>query len=151
MRRNIRCQGAIIRNDHILLIKHREKKDGREYWAIPGGGREKDETEEECVIREMKEETNLDVTVKKLLLDLKGNPEDYYQRLKTYLCLPKKGEAHPGCEPEFDIDEGYAIVEVAWFDLRDETTWDKLVIANPFTYPTLQKIQVALGYIGNNI
>ena len=57
MSRITRYQGVIIRNDHILLIKHRQYDSGREYWVTPGGGREDDETEEECVKREMKEQT----------------------------------------------------------------------------------------------
>ncbi len=57
MPRITRYQGAIIRDDHILLIKHKHREDGdeREYWVIPGGGREADETEEECVKREIQE------------------------------------------------------------------------------------------------
>ena len=49
MTRRIRYQGAIVRDDHLLLIKHREHTSGHAYWVIPGGGREEGETEEECV------------------------------------------------------------------------------------------------------
>jgi len=144
--RIIRYQGAIIRNDHILLIKHSEYASGQDYWVIPGGGREDGETEEECVKREMKEETHLNVTVKRLLLDEPGRLDEVYQRLKTYLCIPMAGEAHPGYEPEFEASERYAITEVGWFDLRDEATWGAKVITDPFTYPRLQRIRTALGY-----
>ena len=147
MSRIIRYQGAIIRNDHILLIKHREYASGRDYWVIPGGGREDGEPEEECVKREVKEETHLNVTVKQLLLDEPGHPnEPYYQRLKTYLCIPMAGEAYPGYEPELEAAETYAITEVGWFDLRDETAWGAKVIADPFTYALLQRIRTMLGY-----
>ena len=146
MGRIIRYQGAVIRDDHILLIKHHEYETGHDYWVIPGGGRDDGETEEECVRREMKEETNLDVAVKQLLLDLPARPGHVYQRFKTYLCLPMAGEPSPGHEPEFAAGERYAITEVRWFDLRDETTWDEQVVSNPFTYPSLLKIQEILGY-----
>ena len=66
MKRYTRYQGAIIQNNHILLIKQREHKTGRSYWIFPGGGIESDEIEE-CVQREMKEETNLDVRILSLL------------------------------------------------------------------------------------
>ena len=146
MGRIIRYQGAIIRNDHILLIKHREHASGDDYWVIPGGGREDGETEEECIKREMKEETHLNVTVEQLLLDEPGHPGGVYKRLKTYLCIPMPGEAHPGHEPEFEAAENYAITEVGWFDLRDEMAWGAKVITDPFTYPLLQRIRTALGY-----
>ena len=54
MSRAIRYQGVVIRDNHILLLKHQEHA-GRYYWVIPGGGREVGETEEACVQREMLE------------------------------------------------------------------------------------------------
>ena len=145
MPRITRYQGAIIRDDHILLIKHKHREDGdeREYWVIPGGGREADETEEECVKREMQEETHLEVRVERVLLDEPGHPGDVYQRFKTYLCIPVAGEVQPDYEPEFNPSEGYAIVAVRWFNLQDETTWGREVLSDPFTYPLLQQIAAA--------
>ena len=40
--RTIVYQGAIIRDHHILLIKHTEHATSRGYWLIPGGGIEPD-------------------------------------------------------------------------------------------------------------
>ena len=51
--RHTRYQGAIIKDDQILLIKHTEHASGRSFWVIPGGGREPGETEMACVAREM--------------------------------------------------------------------------------------------------
>jgi 8-oxo-dGTP pyrophosphatase MutT (NUDIX family) len=145
MARTARYQGAIIQDDHILLIKHHHHDDGSEYWVLPGGGREAGETEEACVQREMKEETRLDVRVERLLLDVQIDPSSAYRR-KTYLCTPMAGEARPGCEPEPDAAQLYAISEVAWFDLRDEARWDPLAVGDRITYPQLQRIRAALGY-----
>ncbi len=68
MKRDIRYQGAILRDDLILLIKHREHATGHSYWLLPGGGREDKESEENCIRREMREETHLSVKVERLLL-----------------------------------------------------------------------------------
>lgn len=57
MTRIIRYQGAIIKDHHVLLLRHREHKTGRSYWLFPGGSIEENETEEQCVAREMFEET----------------------------------------------------------------------------------------------
>ena len=65
----VRYQGAVIRDDKILLIRHTEHVSGRSYWVFPGGGREANETEIECVVREMLEETNLEVSVERLLVE----------------------------------------------------------------------------------
>ena len=45
----------------ILLVKHR--KGNRQYWVLPGGRLEYGETFHECAVREMREETGLDVEV----------------------------------------------------------------------------------------
>ncbi len=52
---------AIIIRDNQILLMHRRKK-GYEYWVLPGGGIEEGESPEGAVVREVKEETNLDCT-----------------------------------------------------------------------------------------
>ena len=47
------CRAVIIDGDNILL-SHEAKND---IWMLPGGGLEDNETDEECVIREVGEET----------------------------------------------------------------------------------------------
>jgi len=145
--RHTRYQGAIINDDHILLIRHLEHLSGRTYWVIPGGGKMQEETDEECVRREMQEETHLDVKVGELLLDESTNPDDAYRRMKTYLCTPLKGEAGPGVEPEPEASSHYSIVEVRWFDLRDERDWGELLTNDHITYPLVQRIRRKMGYI----
>ena len=46
-------------------------------WGIPGGGKELNETLEECAIREIKEETNLDIKELELVTVLSGNEYFY--------------------------------------------------------------------------
>ena len=144
MNRITRYQGAICQDHKILLITHRHHESGREYWVIPGGGLEDGETEEECVAREMKEETYLDVRVERLLVHEPAHPDGIYKFRKTYLCTPVGGEAKPGYEPEPDAAATYSITSVRWFDLRDATTWDPLVLDDPFTYPQMLNFQKLL-------
>lgn len=60
-----RACAAIIRNHQILMVK--EVYPDKNFWTLPGGGLEVGETYEEAVIREVKEEVNLNVKVEKLL------------------------------------------------------------------------------------
>ena len=144
MSRAIRYQGVVIRDDHILMLKHQEHA-GRFYWVLPGGGREADETEEACVQREMLEETHLVVTIERLLLD-EVSPVGGYERFKTYLCGEVIGDPQPGYEPEIEAAQRYAITEIGWFDLRHPASWDAQIKTDPITYPLLQRIQEILGY-----
>ena len=65
IRPRVRVAGILIENNKILLIEH--KKNDKKYWLIPGGGVDWGESTAEALIREYKEETNLDVTVDKFL------------------------------------------------------------------------------------
>lgn len=144
--RQTRYQAFIVRGDHVLLIKHKVHASGKEYWLLPGGGREPGETEEACVARESLEETNLSVRVEFLLLDEPITSDHGYSRRRTYLCTPVSGEAAPGYEPEVEAAERYAISDVAWFDLRTMDGWDPLLIEDPYTYPQLRRARRRLGY-----
>jgi 8-oxo-dGTP diphosphatase len=146
MNRIIRYQGAIIQDDQLLLIQHREHASGRTYWVLPGGGREVGESEEDCVRREMFEETGLKIAVERLLMEDADLPEGIYQRYKTYLCRVISGEAKPGYEPEEEAASWYAITQVRWFDLRDPVSWLGELEQDKFTLPLVQRIRVILGY-----
>ncbi|WLR57485.1 NUDIX domain-containing protein [Mesobacillus subterraneus] len=56
-----RAFAAIIKNNYILMTKH-VYPDGS-FWTLPGGGLKAGETFEDAVVREVKEEVNLDVEV----------------------------------------------------------------------------------------
>lgn len=144
MSRTTRYQAAILLDEEILLIKNHELLTGHHYWLLPGGGREPGETEIECVQREVLEETNLEVKVRGILLDENTQNWDYgtYQRFKTYHCHPLTTAASPGTEPE--VASAYQIIEVGWFNIFDETTWDEMILNDPITAPVLRRIRLAL-------
>ena len=58
------ASGAIIEKDGIILLK---KRSDNGKWGLPGGIMEMDETYQEGVIREVKEETGLDIELTKLV------------------------------------------------------------------------------------
>lgn len=64
--------GAVIEDDEgrVLLVKHKSERGGywQGKWICPGGSLELGETLEDGARREVKEETGLDIDVRKLLL-----------------------------------------------------------------------------------
>lgn len=66
--KSIRIRVAVIlmQGSKILLIRH--QKGDSTYWLIPGGGVDFGETIQKCALREIKEETNLDIKINKLIL-----------------------------------------------------------------------------------
>jgi len=146
MPRHTRYQGFIVQEHQVLLIKHSSVDTDLSYWVIPGGGRDDSETEEECVIREMKEETSLDVAIERLAFDEPAPAGGVYKWRKSYICTPLSGEAHPGYEPEPEAAASYSISEVKWFDLRDPGQWEDELKEDPFTLPQLIRLRELLGY-----
>ena len=65
----------VFNNKNELLLNLRSDSND---WGIPGGGKEINETLEECAIRELKEETNLDTSDLELVTVLSG--KDYYYK-----------------------------------------------------------------------
>lgn len=62
MPRPFACDAVIIHGGRIALVL-RGREPFRGEWATPGGRIEDNETAEECLVREAKEETNLNVRV----------------------------------------------------------------------------------------
>lgn len=58
MKREKSCGCIIIDNNSVLLVKHNAG-----HWDFPKGHVENNETEEQTALREVKEETNIDVEI----------------------------------------------------------------------------------------
>jgi 8-oxo-dGTP diphosphatase len=61
----IKVTCAIIRNEEneVLVVQRGEKEDHPLRWEFPGGKLKEGETEEECIIREIKEELSMEIVI----------------------------------------------------------------------------------------
>lgn len=89
MSKEIRIRVAVVipRENEILLVRH--VKQGRQYWLIPGGGLNFGETIEECARREIKEETNMEIKLLKLLFVSESVSLEYERHLVNLFFLGK--------------------------------------------------------------
>ncbi len=76
------CRGIVADNSRIL-ISHELNVD---FYSIPGGGMEKDETPEECCVREVLEETGYIVKPVKHFLTLNEYYEEYKYIDHYFVC-----------------------------------------------------------------
>lgn len=77
--------GSIIRDDHrVLLIWHKRLKE----WLPPGGHIEQDETPNDAVVREVREETGLEVDI----IDYRISKK--IEGIKRQLTLPFFADVH---------------------------------------------------------
>ena len=108
-----RAQCIIVRENRILMMKHR--MDDVEWWCLPGGGIEKNESPEEAVIRELQEECN--VTGKVIRMISQNNYSNDNQDYTFYIDIDEQ-EPSMGYDPEYK-NKQYIIVDMKWLTLRE--------------------------------
>ncbi len=99
--------GAVIVDAGRVVLVKRGAPPLKGEWSLPGGAVEVGETLEECVAREMREETGLDVAVgpvievfDRITHDAGGRVQ-YHYVLVDYLCWPVGGVLRAGS----DVDD----------------------------------------------
>ncbi|MCL5970669.1 MAG: NUDIX hydrolase [Patescibacteria group bacterium] len=109
--RQVTTNGIIVDNNRILLVL-RGIEPSKGMWALPGGYIDWDENVEQAVVREVKEETGVDTSVRRMVgvySDPDRNDPFGYQNicipfvleLKNFTLIPQEKE----------------VKEVKWFDL----------------------------------
>ena len=144
--RKVRVQGCILLENKVLIARHYNYINHEEFWLLPGGSVKKDETSEEGIIREIKEETNLDISINRVLLDSKSDGRDYYSRYITYLCEVAN---YKNLKVGYETSSNKKIIDLVWVSLMDEGTWNKYITNEQF-YPSLKEIRnelIDLKYI----
>jgi ADP-ribose pyrophosphatase YjhB (NUDIX family) len=68
---NVRVSVAVVRDRDILLIRHRRR--ARAYWVVPGGRVQEFEPLDAAAIREIREETGLEVRLGPLVATFEIN------------------------------------------------------------------------------
>ncbi|MGH1349783.1 MAG: (deoxy)nucleoside triphosphate pyrophosphohydrolase [Methyloligellaceae bacterium] len=81
----------------VLIAKRPEGRSMAGLWEFPGGKLEKNETPEEALIRELKEELDIDVSISCLapLTFASHRYEDFHLLMPLYACRQWKGTIRP--------------------------------------------------------
>ena len=106
--------GAVILNDkNEVLLLQRNKEPEKGFWSIPGGAVEFNETIEDALIREIKEETDVDVEIIKLLSVVNHivKSDSAHWVSPNFLCKIISGTVK-NVEPNKHTD-------IQWFSLND--------------------------------
>ena len=104
------CRGIIIENSKILLSYEAVT----DQWMIPGGGLEEGETEAECCIREIAEETGTLVDDSECLLEIDEYYEDWKWINKYFFCKVKGMT-----EPKLTERERNVGIEARWISVDE--------------------------------
>ena len=107
---------GLIFNDknQILLVKHIPEFGSDYYWCLPGGAADKNESILNALIREIKEETNINIRgAGKLIYTVKhtNHKRKWHSDIYTYRIKDWNGDLKIN-DPDNDI------VELKWFDIK---------------------------------
>jgi mutator protein MutT len=113
-----RATAILVENGHVLLAGQKVTESLSRSWSLPGGTLEFGETLEECVIREVKEETGLDVVVDKLLYVCDRILDERHVVHITFIVKRVGGSLQVGVEPEADANPIKSVKMVPLSELR---------------------------------
>ncbi len=110
-RKSTSCGGVIWRQREgsleLLLIKQFANKDR---WGIPKGHQHRGETLTECALREIREETGVEVTLGERLVDVGTVYRDEDKTVVSYLSQPVNPHAEPSATgPDSEV------ADARWF------------------------------------
>ena len=116
-----RSQSMVIRGNRILLVEH--QLFGRDFFNLPGGGIEENETPEQAALRELEEECQVKGTlVRPLTVEYKPDLES--RGFTFFVEIPEDAVAKAGIDPELPADE-QSIIGVKWMRLDEIAERDR--------------------------
>jgi 8-oxo-dGTP pyrophosphatase MutT (NUDIX family) len=112
------CARVICCKDGNVLVIKRHKY-GEDYYVLPGGGIDPQETDFVAAERELLEETGVTAKALDLLTILPGSEKHSEQRV--ILCEYISGEPHlpPDSEEAGRTDDGQNTYEPQWMSIKD--------------------------------
>lgn len=129
--------GAVIICDGKILLEKRKGEPGRGKWTIPGGLVELGEMAEQTVIREVREETNLEVEQPELIdvvnnITLDGNDKTKYHFVIVDYFVKLKGGRLKASD---DADE------LRWVGFKEVKSYDLTQSFKDFFRRNRQKLE----------
>lgn len=89
--KEIKVVAAIIQKENKILATKRGYGEFINMWEVPGGKIESGETKKQALVREIKEELNIEINVDKFALDIEYQYPNFYLFMSCFMCSIKEG------------------------------------------------------------
>lgn len=90
--KTIEVVAAIIEHNNKIFITRRGYGEFENMWEFPGGKMEPEETQEEALTREIKEELELDIDISKYLTTVEYDYPNFHLKMHCFICTIIGGE-----------------------------------------------------------
>lgn len=90
--KTIEVVAAIIRSNNKIFVTRRGYGEFKDMWEFPGGKMESLETQEEALIREIKEELELDIEISKYLTTVDYDYSNFHLTMHCFICTISGGK-----------------------------------------------------------
>ena len=92
--KTIEVVAAVIIKDGKVFATQRGYGEWKGWWEFPGGKMEPEETPQEALVREIREELEAEVTVGELLNTVEWDYPDFHLTMHCYTCCLKSESIH---------------------------------------------------------
>lgn len=90
--KTVKVAAAIIQKENQVFATQRGYGDFKDGWEFPGGKIEPGETPEEALVREIKEELDTEITIRKLIYMVEYDYSQFHLTMYCYLCEVLSGQ-----------------------------------------------------------
>ena len=84
--KTVKVAAAIIQKGNQVFATQRGYGDFKDGWEFPGGKIEPGETPEEALVREIKEELDTEISIRKLIYVVEYDYSQFHLTMYCYLC-----------------------------------------------------------------
>lgn len=90
--KTVRVVAAIILHENKIFATQRGYGEFKDGWEFPGGKIEPGETSREALVREIKEELDIDIEVKDFLETVEYDYPEFHLSMECFFCTIRSGE-----------------------------------------------------------
>ncbi|MBQ9184728.1 MAG: (deoxy)nucleoside triphosphate pyrophosphohydrolase [Bacteroidales bacterium] len=92
--KQIEVVAAIIRSGDRVFATQRGYGQWKDWWEWPGGKIEPGETPEQALVREIREELSIDISIDKFLYTVEWDYPEFHLTMHCYMCSVISGALH---------------------------------------------------------